>query len=178
MRCAVAIGWACLAAYLVGCEAQPYPPRPVDGERAPTQSQATVSAPPAAAPEAPEESDVFLATRQVAKRGPARDLRAAAFRYMNLRFSSGTLGDGTGGSTLQASSAPVKVTEGAKLAALEQLLESVRGLPQDSRRGSAVCVQSYETCRSGAADGWDAPHCSGPFLLCLADKLSGDREGG
>ncbi len=180
MRGSLAITAVCLAALVAGCESRPYPPRSAESPRAsaPSPSIAEPQSATAEQPEAPPDSDVFLAARQVAKRGPTRDLRNAAFRYMNLRFSAGTLGSSSSDGTTQALAAPVKVTEDAKLDALEQLLEAVRGLPEDWRSGGASCIRPYDSCASAAGDAWDAPHCSGPLLICLAEQFGSQGESG
>ena len=176
MRLAFATVALGLPLLLAACAQQPYPPR--------SNSSADTSLPPAAEaqpataaqPEAPPDPEVFLAARQITKRGPTRDLRNAAFRYMNLRFSSGTLGSGSSEPAGQALSSPVKVTEELKLNALDQLLEAVRGLPPEQRALGASCVESYGACTESLGDAHDAPHCSGPLLICLSDGF--DTVGG
>ncbi len=180
MRGSLAITAVCLVALVAGCESRPYPPRSAESPpaSAPSPGAAEPQSAAAAQPEAPPDSDVFLAARHVAKRGPTRDLRNAAFRYMNLRFSAGTLGSSSNDGTAPALASPVKVTEDAKLDALGQLLEAVRGLPEDRRAGSADCIRPYDSCASAAGDAWDAPHCSGPLLICLSEQFEAQGESG
>lgn len=171
-----------LAVLLWGCAPQPYPPNapPKAPQSAPQSApEAAIEAEAAemgtALPVAPDESEVFLAVRQIAKRGPTRDLRSAAFRYMSLRFSSGTLAsDGTADSAANLA-APLKVSEEAKLGSLDRMIAAVVGLPADSRAAGQACLADYEPC-AAAVPGLDAPHCSGPMLICLADSVAPGGE--
>jgi len=161
---------------LAACETQSYPPRP--GEPAETAARPPVRSSSPTTDAAPiDESEAFLAIRELAQRAPTRALRAAAFRYLDLRFSSGTLGAGEPYGASAALSAPVKVTGEDRKLAFEAIVEAIRGLPDTAEPQRGLCLEPFERCSTSAGVAEGAA-CGDRLLLCAArELLSPEPEG-